>query len=507
MSHPNVATSRLRQLLGLDLRSLALARIGIGVILLADLAVRATDLRAHYTDFGILPREALPAFGWTSTLTLHALASPSPLAVGLLFAVAAAAALALLLGWRTWPATLVSWLLVTSIQYRQPTLCFGGDVMLRMFLFWGLFLPLGARFSLDARRDPGATPRRNLHFSVATVALLLQVCLVYWCSVLQRTGPTWWNGEALYYALHYDQFASRFGILLREHGAWLPPMTYGAIWFEALGPFLLFVPLAIGVFRTLAVLLFLGFHATLGLLFNIGLFPAVFSAVWLGLLPGWFWERLRFAAPQPRAIGSDATRGDGRGHLRDVLAGLALLAVVSSNLSALQIRPGDFGSVRGPWWELPARILHIDQRWGLFAPDPPVHDGWYVIKGVLQNDDEVNLLDPGAKVRFEKPPVVSETMNIRWREYFFRLELDRGDPRWTLYGRWLCRAWDERHGGAQRLARAYVYYVEERTSAAGPVREGILTLMAHDCDGAPRQDEDDRVPPADVGRRGIVLVR
>lgn len=486
MAEAKRASSLPTRLFGIDLRSLALVRMGIAGLLLVDLAVRARDFRAHYTDFGILPSDALAGHGFTAVFTLHALASPSPMAVGFLFFLAAAAAVALGLGWRTRLATLVSWLLVASIQYRQPALCFGGDVMLRMVLFWGLFLPLGARFSLDARRDPSAMPRGNPHLSVATAALLLQLCLVYWFSVLNRNGPTWWNGQALHDALHYDYFASRFGLLLREHEAWLPPMTLAAIWFEGLGPFLAFVPFATPFFRTLSVVLFVGFHAALALLFNIGLFPAVFSVTWLAFLPTELWDRLGFglgAAPS----GSPSSPWDRRAPLREALAALAFAAVLASNLGTLRIDPHAHIHAEPPIWELPARILRIDQRWGLFGPDPPVHDGWYVMKGVLADGREVNLLEPGRPAGFEKPPVVSETLNIRWREYFFRLELEAADPRWALYGDWLCRAWNEGHEGGERLGRAYVYYVQELTRPSGPVREGVLTLLAHDCPAVPGQ--------------------
>ncbi|MGA1192190.1 MAG: HTTM domain-containing protein, partial [Bdellovibrionota bacterium] len=43
----------------LDTRSLALFRIALGLLLLIDLINRAKFLRAHYTDFGVLPRGPL----------------------------------------------------------------------------------------------------------------------------------------------------------------------------------------------------------------------------------------------------------------------------------------------------------------------------------------------------------------------------------------------------------------------------------------------------------------
>ena len=53
------------RVLGADLRALAVLRIGLGVAVLVDLAVRAGDLHAFYTDAGVLSRsDALALFGW-----------------------------------------------------------------------------------------------------------------------------------------------------------------------------------------------------------------------------------------------------------------------------------------------------------------------------------------------------------------------------------------------------------------------------------------------------------
>src|SRR4030095_8777004 len=50
---------KLEELFGIDLRSLALFRMGLALIVIGDLIHRSLDLKAHYTDFGILPRAEL----------------------------------------------------------------------------------------------------------------------------------------------------------------------------------------------------------------------------------------------------------------------------------------------------------------------------------------------------------------------------------------------------------------------------------------------------------------
>jgi hypothetical protein len=94
----------------------------------------------------------------------------------------------------------------------------------------------------------------------------------------------------------------------------------------------------------------------------------------------------------------------------------------------------------------------------------------------------VNPFAPERPFSFAKPAVVTETMNVRWREFFFRLQRDRQDPRWRSFGRWLCRAWNEGHRGDQALQRTYVYFVEETTRGGRPEGDRTLTLLAHDCE-------------------------
>ena len=95
-------------------------------------------------------------------------------------------------GWHTRIATAVSWALLVSLHARNPWLAsMGGDALLRLFLFWGMFLPLGARLSLDARREPALARAPAQYVSAATVALLGQVCLVYFATGAQKSGELW----------------------------------------------------------------------------------------------------------------------------------------------------------------------------------------------------------------------------------------------------------------------------------------------------------------------------
>src|SRR5262249_1019065 len=250
-----------RQVFGLDLRSLALFRVCLALVLLWDLLVRAGDLRAHYTDQGILPVANVPV---TSPISVHNLNGPFGYQASL-FVIAALCAVGLLLGWRTRVMTLFCWFLNVSLQARNVGIIHGGDTLLRNLLFWSLFLPLGEYFSLDARRSRAAPPAPR-YLSMATAAYIGQICLVYWFPAIWRSDVAWRvDGTALGIALHIDSLVTPLGVWVREHETLAKALTLGSLYLEAVGPALLLLPFWTDQWRTLVVALFVGFHVGIGL--------------------------------------------------------------------------------------------------------------------------------------------------------------------------------------------------------------------------------------------------
>ena len=99
------------------------------------------------TDQGLLPRLAVAARN-PEVISIH-LANGTPQFQAVLFFLQALFAIGLLIGYRTRLITLLSWLLLTSLHARFRAILGGGDEYLRILLFWSLFLPLGARYSVD----------------------------------------------------------------------------------------------------------------------------------------------------------------------------------------------------------------------------------------------------------------------------------------------------------------------------------------------------------------------
>lgn len=285
------AYAKVVDVFGADLRSLAIFRIVISLLALADLAIRATDLTAHYTDAGVMPRVVLVEQvlnPWVFSLNLM---NGGYLFQVLLFGVAALAALGMLVGYRTRLMTFVLWLLLLSIQVRGPLLNGSESPFLRMLLFWSILLPLGAYWSVDRVRS--ALPRPSPRFlSLATFGLFLQIAFVYWFTAALKSGPEWRvDHTALYYALSLDQLATPFGHYLLNFPSLLQLLTFGTFVLEVVGPILLFCPFFTGPVRTGAALAFMSLHFGIWMTMDIGIFPWVSAFCMVCFFPTWFWER------------------------------------------------------------------------------------------------------------------------------------------------------------------------------------------------------------------------
>lgn len=193
--------------LGLDLRALALFRVALGSLVIADVVTRAPNLEPFYTDFGVLPvAPYVQEFANRLHISIH-LGSGTLGWQVFLFSLTFLCGLALLVGYKTRLATVLGWFLLVSLQNRNPMVLNGGDVLFRMLLFWSFFLPLGARFSVDAalsepqpQRPRGAAA--NLLFSGGTMALTMQVFYIYVTTAILKDGKEWWPlGTASFLAL------------------------------------------------------------------------------------------------------------------------------------------------------------------------------------------------------------------------------------------------------------------------------------------------------------------
>ena len=283
---------KLTLLFGADLRSLGVLRIAVASLLLIDLIRRSNDLVAHYTDFGVLPRGAMIEHTHSRWLLSIHLINGTWEVQAILFILAASFAVCLLVGYRTRPVTVVCWFFFLSVCVRN-TVILAGDALLSAILFWGIFLPWGARFSLDKALHPAWDDLPNRYLSWGTAAYVLQIAFVFWFGALMKSGVEWRvEGSAIYYALSIDQLATPIGLFLLQFPALLKILTFGVLWFEIVGPLLLFSPIWTGPIRTGVILVLFFMLLGFGLCLVIGIFVWTAALSVIGLLPSWFWEKV-----------------------------------------------------------------------------------------------------------------------------------------------------------------------------------------------------------------------
>jgi predicted DCC family thiol-disulfide oxidoreductase YuxK len=325
-----------RTYLRIDPRSLALGRIAIGLVLIADLLRRIPWLRDFYSNAGLIPNHTVlwrPPF--PRIFSVFFMAS-LPEESALLFLVALVCFFCLLIGYRTKLFHVLSFAMTTSLHNRIIFAENWGGVALGVLLVWTAFLPLGRRFSVDAllaslRARPHETPEelaagvpppddRPMPASLAALGLLLQIAVIYGFNYLHKSGRTWHDGTAVHYVLYQERIITWLGVWVREHlpFSFTKLLTYGTLVVEASAPILVLTPIFWRWTRFVAAVLLVGLHTSIALVVNLGIFSAAMLAFQPFLITEAQWEL--FARWVPR-------RGRARTVFYDADCGVCTLLV------------------------------------------------------------------------------------------------------------------------------------------------------------------------------------
>ncbi|PSP99766.1 HTTM domain-containing protein [Halobacteriales archaeon QS_4_70_19] len=468
---------------------MAALRVALGLLLLVDLLLRSRALVAHYTDRGVLPRPALrEVYGPLADISLHALSGGVALQVAL-FALAGLAALALTAGYRTRLAAVVSWLLLVSLHARNPLVLNAGDSVLRRLLFWGLFLPLGGTWSVDAFTGERDTSDRNgTVVGVATAALLVQVVLVYALNaVIKLRGEAWPSGTAVRYVLGIDHLTVLLGDALAGYPALLEPLARGWLVLLVLSPLLLVLT---GRPRALLAAAFAAGHLGMALTLRLGPFPFVSIAALLPFLPPRMWD---MAGRRLRGVVSAARRGRIERALRRVTVPLPRESTLSDRLRTVDRRVAPvvvaallvavllWNAVSIGVAPAPAEVRDASEeyRWDMFAPEPRRTDGWYVAPATLPSGERVDAWN-GGSVSWGPPPDTATTFpSHRWLVYLLDLRRPGGAPLRDDFGAYLCDRWAARHDS--RPTDVSVVYVERPVVLDGPTETRRVDLGTYRC--------------------------
>lgn len=289
----------LRQTLALDYRSLALYRMLMGLVVMADVLYRLPDLVNFYTDDGLIPRSTFVsemAMDWS--FSLH-LANGSTAFAAVMFGLHFLVGLALCFGFKTRWAMALAWLFTVSVHNRNWVVNNGGDDIMRAIFFLSIFLPLNKCFSIDsALTKPKEELEQKDYFSFWSLAFFFQVFAIYFVSYILKDHDTWRKDfTALYYASRLDIFATPISHFLRQFTDMQKVLTFLTAYLEWLGPLLLVFSAPFGrhwwKVRLGVIASFWALHFGIILNMWIGVFPYLCLGMWAIFLPPQFWDRLQ----------------------------------------------------------------------------------------------------------------------------------------------------------------------------------------------------------------------
>lgn len=387
----------------------------------------------------------------------------------------------MLVGWHTRAATITLWVIIGSLQARNNHVTYGADTLMRVVLFWSMFLPLGAMWSFDAEQN-AKTPTASVS-NLATFGLLAQVACIYFFTALQKSGFTWRESyDAVYYALGARDLSTWMGEWTFQTApqGLFAAFTMGTLWLEFTIPILLLAPVRAGWLRMVGVVFVIALHMSIGINMSVGVFPALSIATVLVAIPASFWmcvaksspsnryARLKkwieverpvppaalAAPPEPELLGFLPFKAAGAANIPqftiNLMCAAAIVASLMWNLTTISA------------FTLPEPVRRtavatgLYQDWAMFAPNPREASVWFIVDGQISAGANVDLLTPMFEDDFSVRLAPEwdqssdvQLQNERWRKYLLAIQF-REDDSAKMAG-YLCRSWNEENAANDRL--------------------------------------------------------
>jgi hypothetical protein len=460
-------------------------RVGVSLVILADLLIRASDLTAHYTDEGLWPVRLIHNFGWKSGFwSLHELSGTYGWIL-FLFLIHFVFALLLLFGYRTRLATFIVWLFYISLHNRNLFIQQAGDDLLRIILFWGLFLPWNSYYSIDSKYFKFEPKQRYL----ANMGYMLLIASVYFFTVCLKYSSEWRNeGTAVYYALSLEQLRlPGVGDWLYTHPVLMRIVTWFVFYVELIIPFLILWPSRKGYFRLAAFLLLLLLYAGIGLTLYVGLFYIINITTAIGLIPGFVLDKLesrfRFLKNSGRSQHQKSQKWATvfTEKIKPVTSAICILVIIISiimNLSFLNW----FGYGLKNEVLTPVNVFRLDQYWGMFSPAVLKRDGWFVYHGIDSLGRQWDLRLDQDYVEYKKPMrIVSMYKSDRWRKLAENMQRDDMTFLRPQYCRYIIKKWNKEHP-TKKMATLNLYYLQKESLPDYKTTE-VTRVLFSVCDG------------------------
>jgi hypothetical protein len=454
-----------RRAFTLDFRSLAAFRVAIGLLVAVDALLRSRDVSLMFGPDGMFPLPMLRQYlndpcAWSLATLIDAEWWGRAV-----LCLEAAAGLLLAAGCGTRSATIASWVAVVSVLRRTAPATNAGDAWLACLLFWGMFLPLAATWSWDARRGN----RRSEICSTATVALVLQIAVVYLAAGLSKWNNAWLSGDAIRFAMSVHDHGTPLGAWLLGTGWLAQPISLAVVAIELLGPVLLIAWPSARV-RMSLVVVFMFFHLASCVTMTVGLFGYVGLAAWLAVVPREAWDMLGGReSPACQAPGAPAGRESSIARWACLAAGTLALASLVHDVTPWRDRPLP-RSVRSL-----INIPCMHQEWGMFG-DVQRQEQWVYARAELADGSVVDLLRGGRPLEAERPAGGFTSLpHHRWHKLFWVLPRPRERIFAPAIAAALVRWWNATNPSASGVQSLEIRFARlGRTAADDTLHELLL---------------------------------
>lgn len=435
-------------------------RIGISIILLIDLCIRALSIKAFFTNEGILPIDVLLQYNWNPYyFSFHTLSGDLWFQV-LLFIVNAIFIGFLLVGYQAKLMTVFCWLFIVSLHNRNPFILQGGDELLRIILFWAMFLPWGERYALKK-----ISQVKQKYFSFSNVGYVFLVASVYFFSALLKDSAEWRTDfTAIYYALSIDQMRLPLGTILYDYPVLLKGLTCSVFYIELIAPIFLIMPFASTKIRLVGIIALVLLQIGIGSTIYVGLFFMIGIVALIGMLPSKTLDVFEKRFYRNRVLHVSIKKSRNRvSHFFYDFKNVFLIIVIAYCLILNLGNVKRFPYVLESSFIKYGSILRLEQNWGMFSPTVLKDDGWYVYSGYTKNGNFIDVKRHGQTVTFNKPKhIVSEYESDRWRKYDENYSFYTNNHIRPLYCKYLIKKWNKENP-QNKVSDLTIFFMKETT--------------------------------------------
>jgi hypothetical protein len=288
----------LKKVFNVDTRSLGIFRILFGTFFLIDIVDRLKNFRAHFTDFGVLPIEYSRQIitkgqnGFdvveTAIRSLNMISGSASWQI-IAFSFYIAAALCFIVGYKTRWATLGCWIASISIANASVLLIYPADYLFTTCFLASLFLPLGASFSVDSRKNPQAS---TLVSGWSTTPMFFTLFFFMFTAGICKRDDSWFDGTAVKNVMMNSQYATPLREFLLPFDGFMSLMTYMTLVIEIGGPFLMFLTVWGGRVRAFGTVAKIGFLLSVRLFVHSQNLSFILATAFVAMLPAAFWNFL-----------------------------------------------------------------------------------------------------------------------------------------------------------------------------------------------------------------------